>query len=221
MSSKEAYQRKIKAQLGRWKTTFNGLLTQVEKAGSDAKLKYEGYAPTLRAKRAEMERKLEELKAAGGETWESARAAVEYAWEELRRTTETAISIFQEGRRAPNRDEEIRLIAYHLWEQEGRPEGRQVEHWDKAEANLAGPGAPEADAATVEICEPGDQKNGDDETAVAKRRSEIAELKSLGRPSRHKVSHRRVYAGTIDRKPANGRQQGVGFSTDGGGKARA
>jgi hypothetical protein len=134
MSSKEAYQRKIKAQLGRWKTTFNGLLTQVEKAGSDAKLKYEGYAPTLRAKRAEMERKLEELKAAGGETWESARAAVEYAWEELRRTTETAISIFQEGRRAPNRDEEIRLIAYHLWEQEGRPEGRQVEHWDKAEA---------------------------------------------------------------------------------------
>jgi hypothetical protein len=34
----------------------------------------------------------------------------------------------------PNRDEAIRLIAYHLWLAEGQPEGRDQEHWLKAEA---------------------------------------------------------------------------------------
>ena len=31
------------------------------------------------------------------------------------------------------REEEIRLAAYYLWEREGCPEGRAVEHWAQAE----------------------------------------------------------------------------------------
>jgi hypothetical protein len=31
-------------------------------------------------------------------------------------------------------NEEIRLIAYHIWEEQGRPDGRDLEHWLKAEA---------------------------------------------------------------------------------------
>ena len=31
------------------------------------------------------------------------------------------------------REEEIRLAAYYLWESEGCPEGRAVEHWAQAE----------------------------------------------------------------------------------------
>ncbi len=31
-------------------------------------------------------------------------------------------------------DEEIRLIAYRIWEEQGRPDGRDLEHWLKAEA---------------------------------------------------------------------------------------
>jgi hypothetical protein len=31
-------------------------------------------------------------------------------------------------------DEEIRLVAHRIWEEEGRPEGRDLEHWFKAEA---------------------------------------------------------------------------------------
>jgi hypothetical protein len=30
------------------------------------------------------------------------------------------------------REEEIRLIAYSLWEQEGRPDGKDVEHYFRA-----------------------------------------------------------------------------------------
>jgi hypothetical protein len=39
--------------------------------------------------------------------------------------------------------ERIRRRAYELWEQEGRPEGRALDHWHQAEAEVAGvrPGA--------------------------------------------------------------------------------
>lgn len=32
--------------------------------------------------------------------------------------------------------ERVRERAYHIWEQEGRPHGRDVEHWRRAEAEL-------------------------------------------------------------------------------------
>ncbi|MBI5683496.1 MAG: DUF2934 domain-containing protein [Verrucomicrobia bacterium] len=31
---------------------------------------------------------------------------------------------------------EIAALAYQIWEQEGRPQGRDLEHWAKAEAQL-------------------------------------------------------------------------------------
>lgn len=41
---------------------------------------------------------------------------------------------------APSVDE-IRERAYRLWQEEGCPEGRSVEYWLRAEADLAGSGA--------------------------------------------------------------------------------
>lgn len=31
-------------------------------------------------------------------------------------------------------EEEVRLIAYEIWDQEGRPEGHDLDHWLQAEA---------------------------------------------------------------------------------------
>lgn len=31
-------------------------------------------------------------------------------------------------------DDEIKSIAYRIWEEEGRPDGRDLDHWLKAEA---------------------------------------------------------------------------------------
>jgi len=31
-------------------------------------------------------------------------------------------------------NEEIKLIAYRIWEEQGRPDGHDLEHWLKAEA---------------------------------------------------------------------------------------
>ena len=35
---------------------------------------------------------------------------------------------------SPARDQRIRDRAYHLWDEEGRPHGRDVEFWERAEA---------------------------------------------------------------------------------------
>jgi len=34
----------------------------------------------------------------------------------------------------PDRDEDIRQLAYRLWQEAGCPEGNDVQHWLKAEA---------------------------------------------------------------------------------------
>ncbi|MBB5574243.1 DUF2934 domain-containing protein [Rhizobium paranaense] len=41
---------------------------------------------------------------------------------------------------APTRDleKEIRERAYSIWENEGRPEGRHLEHWERAEKQING-----------------------------------------------------------------------------------
>jgi hypothetical protein len=33
-----------------------------------------------------------------------------------------------------NHDQELQLIAYHIWEEQGHPHGCDVEHWLKAES---------------------------------------------------------------------------------------
>lgn len=50
--------------------------------------------------------------------------------------TRTAELLEAEARRIRN-EQHIRERAYALWEEEGRPEGRDVTHWLRAEAELA------------------------------------------------------------------------------------
>jgi hypothetical protein len=38
--------------------------------------------------------------------------------------------------------EAVRRRAYELWEAEGRPEGRQMEHWTRAEEEILGQSPP-------------------------------------------------------------------------------
>lgn len=35
-----------------------------------------------------------------------------------------------------DREERIRRRAYEIWEREGKPDGREAEHWDKAAAEI-------------------------------------------------------------------------------------
>jgi hypothetical protein len=57
--------------------------------------------------------------------------------------------------------ERIKRRAYSLWEQEGRPEGRADDHWQRAEAEVAGvsssgealPGTPGAGEHVCPACQ--------------------------------------------------------------------
>ena len=57
-------------------------------------------------------------------------------------------------------DERIRRRAYELWEREGRPEGHALDHWRRAEAEVAGvqpgreapPGTPGAGEHVCPAC---------------------------------------------------------------------
>jgi hypothetical protein len=41
-----------------------------------------------------------------------------------------------------DREDEIRKRAREIWEKEGRPEGRDIAHWDQAKAELEGESIP-------------------------------------------------------------------------------
>lgn len=52
-----------------------------------------------------------------------------------------------------NREQIVRDTAYAIWEAEGRPEGREAEHWQRAEQQVAGgeTGKPEAKSASKAV----------------------------------------------------------------------
>jgi hypothetical protein len=49
-----------------------------------------------------------------------------------------------------DRQDRIRRRAYQIWEEEGWPEGRQVEHWTRAEREAAESAGPDPEPATKE-----------------------------------------------------------------------
>ncbi|MER9301838.1 DUF2934 domain-containing protein [Mesorhizobium sp. M0496] len=47
-----------------------------------------------------------------------------------------------------SREERIKRRAYEIWEREGRPTGREQEHWDQAVQEIEGEG-PEAERGPI------------------------------------------------------------------------
>ena len=134
MATREAYQKRIESHLKNWKAKLDQLKARVDQTEAEVKTKYHEQIEMLQGKREEVEKKLEELKDAGEGAWDNVKSGVEFAWNELRRTATNTVSKFRFGNSGANREEEIRLIAYHLWQDEGCPHGRHLEHWVKAEA---------------------------------------------------------------------------------------
>jgi hypothetical protein len=59
--------------------------------------------------------------------------------------------------------ERIRQRAYELWQQEGQPEGKQQEHWDRAVREISGntdQGGPDQSGAQLDSGADGDTASG-------------------------------------------------------------
>lgn len=66
--------------------------------------------------------------------------------------------------------QELEVRSYHIWEREGRPQGRDWEHWFRAEAELNREGAPaKKAAASAQARKPRAKKAGTAKKAAAKK----------------------------------------------------
>lgn len=53
-----------------------------------------------------------------------------------RQTEPEVVAAVSSGEGHPLREQQIRERAYAIWEEEGRPDGRDLDHWHRAEAEI-------------------------------------------------------------------------------------
>lgn len=76
-----------------------------------------------------------------------------------------------------DREQRIRERAYHIWEQQGRPEGGHEGHWHQAERELG-----EEETGSVVPATPGEAAEASAEITKAKRRSPRSGKASASQP---------------------------------------
>jgi len=95
MGMKEAYEKKIDAQLDEWKVEIDKLKAKADKAEADAQIKYHKHIEDLRAKQEAARERLVELKEAGGDAWEDLKAGLDNALKSLGDAVKSATSYFK------------------------------------------------------------------------------------------------------------------------------
>lgn len=83
MDTMESTVEKLEAQLKQWGAKVDALAAKADTAGTEAKVEYRKGVNELKAKYADAQAKIVELKAAGSDKWETFRAGVETAWRDL------------------------------------------------------------------------------------------------------------------------------------------
>jgi predicted nuclease with TOPRIM domain len=89
MGLKEAYQEKIEAQLKEWSAKITELKAKADKTSADAKIKLYQELDDLKARKEAAQQKLNEIKAASAEKWESLKTASDKAVEDLKHKWES------------------------------------------------------------------------------------------------------------------------------------
>jgi chromosome segregation ATPase len=95
MSKKEAYEKKLEAQLQEWKTDIDKMKAKADKADARARLEYYKQIEELRTKQQAAQKKLTELKTAGESAWEDLKAGIDIAWSSLGEAVKSARTRFK------------------------------------------------------------------------------------------------------------------------------
>jgi len=95
MSMKDAYEKKLQAQLDEWGAEIDKLKTKVDNAEADAQLEYYKQIEELRSMQESASNKLVELKEAGDDAWEDLKAGIDSAWDSLGNALKSAASRFK------------------------------------------------------------------------------------------------------------------------------
>jgi len=83
METMAAHVGKMETRLKEWGAQLDELVAKGHEASAEAKIDYRKRIDDLKAKHQAAQAKLEELKTAGSEKWETFKAGVESAWNEL------------------------------------------------------------------------------------------------------------------------------------------
>jgi hypothetical protein len=83
METRGAHVGRMETQLQQWGAKLDEFVAKADEAGAEAKIDYRKGIDDLKAKHRGAQGKLDELKAAGSEKWETLKAGVESAWNEL------------------------------------------------------------------------------------------------------------------------------------------
>jgi hypothetical protein len=83
MASREAYQKKLEAQLNEWDAKLKQLGAKAQKATADARISYENDIESLKSKRAAARKALSELSERSDSAWEDMKDGMEKAWDEI------------------------------------------------------------------------------------------------------------------------------------------
>jgi hypothetical protein len=71
----------------------------------------------------------------------------------------------------PDRDDRIRRRAHEIWEREGRPHGKDAEHWEQAQREVDAEASAEIAAATAGSTRPKSPRAGGKQPGVASGKS--------------------------------------------------
>lgn len=95
MNMKEAYQKKLQAQLDEWNAEIGMLKAKADKVEADAQLEYYKQIEKLRSMQKEANSKLAELKEASDDAWEDLKAGMDSARDSLGSALRSAASRFK------------------------------------------------------------------------------------------------------------------------------
>jgi poly(hydroxyalkanoate) granule-associated protein len=95
VATKEAYQKKLEAQLKEWDRQLDQLMAKAKKAGAEARAKIEDELAGLKSKRVAAQKKLDELRNRGEDAWEDLKGGIEKAWDDIGDTVGKVVAHFK------------------------------------------------------------------------------------------------------------------------------
>ena len=95
MNNKEAYEKKVQAQIDEWNAEIDKLKAQAARARADVQINYNNQIEELRQRKETVSEKLAQLKEASEESWEDLKAGIEEGIDLLKTTVDSIISRYK------------------------------------------------------------------------------------------------------------------------------
>lgn len=95
MSMKQAYEKKLRAQLNEWSAEIDKLKAKADKAEAEAQVEYYEKIEELRTMQRDVANKLIELEESSDDAWEDIKAGINSAWDSLDGALKSAAQRFK------------------------------------------------------------------------------------------------------------------------------